>query len=416
MTQSDTLHTSQPSIPWESLARTYGTPLYVYSADRIRQNVRRLDAAFKPHVPKFHAHYAVKANTNLHVLKILREEGTGADCASPGELDLALKAGFDRKSILYTGNYESPADLKTALDARVPLNLDDQTSLERLAKLGLPELLSFRINPGIGKGGFEAIITGGTDAKFGIPYEKAMDAYLRAAELGVRRFGIHMMTGSNILEPLYFAEITEKLLTIGADIFARLGVAPEFVDIGGGFGIPYDDDDQPLDVATAGELVGNVFRRRLDELGWLDTELVVEPGRYLVGDAGWLVSTVTGIKQSYRTFVGLDAGMNTLIRPALYGARHRTWVVNKDGATHKVNLVGQVCENADMFAKNLLLPANVDEGDLVVMADAGAYCYGMASVYNCRPRPAEVLIDGEASRLIRRRETLEDLLLHQVPL
>ena len=271
------------------------------------------------------------------------------------------------------------------------------------------DVISFRINPGIGKGGYEGITTGGTDAKFGVPYEKATHAYEVAKSEGYKRFGIHMMTGSNNLEPYYFAQVVEKLMMIAGNIFDKLGTVPEYVDIGGGFGIPYEDDDEVLDMELTARLVTEVFQEKCQKYGFGQPELLMEPGRYLVGNAGWLISKVAGIKHSYKHFVGVDAGMSTLLRPALYGAKHRTYIYGKTIPEMNVNLCGQICENSDIFVKNIFLPA-AEEGDIVVMRDAGAYGYAMSSNYNNRPKPAEVLLDGDTAKVIRRKENFEDML------
>ena len=332
------------------------------------------------------------------------------DCSSPGELEHALRVGVPGEKILYTGNYESQEDLTKVLESGARFNLDDLNSFKRMIEISKPERVSFRINPGMGKGSHEAVVTGGTDAKFGIPYEKAIEAYQFAKKCGVQKFGIHMMTGSNNLEPFFFAEAVEKLLTIGGGIFKAIGAMPDYVDIGGGFGIPYHQEDVPLDVELMARLICEKFKEGIvkHELG--RHELLVEPGRYLVGNAGVLLAKVTGLKDSYRQFIGIDAGMNTLMRPSLYDAVHRVDVPYIDSEKKRlVSLCGQVCENADILAHNIYLPENLAEGDLVLLRDVGAYGFAMSSVYNGRPRPAEVLIDQAEARLIRRREKIEDL-------
>lgn len=393
----------------KELAINYGTPLYVYDKQAIKENYFKLNDAFKKYYDKTKIHYSVKANSNVSVLQIFEQIGCGVDCSSPFELMLAQYAGFTDDRILYTGNYESNSDFSNMSGLNLRINLDDITSFSRMTKVHSPEIISFRINPGIGKGGYEGITTGGTDAKFGVPYEKALYAYELAQKNGYSRFGIHMMTGSNNLEPYYFAQVVEKLMMIAGSIFNKLNIVPEYIDIGGGFGIPYENDDEVLDIDLTAKLVTEVFQEKCDKYGFGKPDLLMEPGRYLVGNAGWLISKVTGIKHSYKHFVGLDAGMSTLIRPALYGARHRTYVYGKDVPEWNVNICGQICENSDIFSKNVFLPS-VDEGDILVMSDVGAYGYVMSSNYNNRPRPAEVLIDGDTVELIRRRETFDDML------
>jgi diaminopimelate decarboxylase len=395
---------------YKELAQEFGTPLYIYDRKTIEENYHRLKSAFDQHYDKFSIHYAVKANPNPAVIKILTELGSGVDCSSPGELEHALRAGVPGEKILYTGNYESPEDLTKVLESGARFNLDDLNSFKRMIQIKKPERVSFRINPGMGKGSHEAVVTGGTDAKFGIPYEKAIEAYQFAKENGVEKFGIHMMTGSNNLEPFFFAEAVEKLLTIGEGIFKAIGTKPDYVDIGGGFGIPYHQEDVPLDVELMAKLICEKFKEGIVKHDLGEPELLVEPGRYLVGNAGVLLAKVTGLKDSYRQFVGIDAGMNTLMRPSLYDAIHRVEVpYNKSEKKRLVSICGQVCENADILAHNIHLPEDLAEGDLILLRDAGAYGFAMSSVYNGRPRAAEVLVEKGEARLIRRREKIEDL-------
>lgn len=393
----------------KELALDNGTPLYVYDKDVITNNYNKLAASFEKYYQRTKIHYSVKANSNINILSVFNDLGCGADCSSPYEVLLAKQAGFTDDRILYTGNYESLSDFSYLTGYNIKINLDDVTSFKRMSQVLNPEIISFRINPGIGKGGYEGITTGGTDAKFGVPYEKALHAYQLAQESGYKRFGIHMMTGSNNLEPYYFAQVVEKLMMIAGNIFDKLGTIPEYVDIGGGFGIPYEDDEQELDIDLTAKLVSEVFQEKCHKYSFGEPELLMEPGRYLVGNAGWLISKVTGIKHSYKHFIGVDAGMSTLIRPALYGAKHRTYVYGKDVPEWNVNLCGQICENSDIFAKNIFLPS-VNEGDLIIMRDAGAYGFVMSSNYNNRPRPAEILIDNDKIKVIRRRETFEDMI------
>lgn len=393
----------------KELTLDYGTPLYVYDKQVIENNYKKLSSSFKNYYNKSKIYFSVKANSNPSILKIFNELGCGADCSSPFEVQLAKYAGFDDANIIYTGNYESNSDFSNLTGYNIRVNLDDITSLRRMTNVYKPEIISFRINPGIGKGGYEGITTGGTDAKFGVPYEKALHAYQTAQAQGFTRFGIHMMTGSNNLEPYYFAQVVEKLMMISGNIFNKLGIVPEYVDIGGGFGIPYQDDDEVLDIEQTAKLVSEVFTEKCEKYGFGEPQLLMEPGRYLVGNAGWLLTKVTGVKHSYKNFVGVDAGMSTLIRPALYGARHRTYVYGKTVPEWNVNLCGQICENSDIFAKNIFLPI-VAEGDIIAMGDAGAYGFVMSSNYNNRPRPAEILIDGDKVELIRRREKFDDIL------
>jgi diaminopimelate decarboxylase len=399
----------------ETLIEKYGSPLYVYSADQIRKNIEHLKDALEESFDSYRIQFAVKANTNPHILKVVRETGIGADCSSPLELLLAQKADFPLDRSTYTGNYESEEDLRTAVASGVNLNLDDYKRLDDLEKWGIvPEFISFRINPGIGRGGFEQIVTGGADAKFGFPYEETRAAYQRAKELGVKRFGIHMMTGSNILEPFYFAEITQKIFTIIENSINDLGIELEFINIGGGLGVPYTSEEQDLNLKQAFKMVAEVFKQQIPRLNIGNPEIALEPGRYLVANAGVLLSKVTHVKDSYRSYIGIDAGMSTLLRPAMYKAYHemklQSQEPNNNASENKKYLIcGQICENSDIHPVEREF-ANPQAGDIAILENAGAYGFVMSSNYNNRPRPAEILIDNDDIQLIRRRESFEDVL------
>lgn len=393
----------------KELSKEFGTPLYVYDREKIINNYTTLKNAFDSYYYNVRIHFSIKANSNLHILKLFNSIGCGVDCSSPVEFLLAEKAGFTPDKILYTGNYESKLDLSYVAEKGVYINLDDLNSFKKLLELNTPEIISFRINPGMGRGGHEGITTGGTEAKFGIPYEKAFEAYKLAKDSGVKRFGIHMMTGSNNLEPYFFAEVVDKLMIIAGDLFTELDAKPEYVDIGGGFGVPYSDDETELNVDLTAKLVTDNFIERCEKYDFGTPKLILEPGRYLIANAGFLLSKLVNIKDSYKRFAGLDAGMNTLIRPALYGAQHRVSVYGKENGHNTYNLCGPICENSDIFSKNVDMPL-LEEGDIIVIHDAGAYGYVMASNYNNRLRPSEVLVDGNKARLIRRRENFDDIL------
>jgi len=391
---------------------TYETPFYVYDAVKIKDNCRKILNVFKKHYAFTEIHYAVKANSCPGVLKVIKESGLKVDCSSPFELIISDKCGFSKENIMYTGNYESNDDLKYATKYAGLINLDDTTSFDRLETISTPEIISFRINPGIGKGGFEGVITGGVDAKFGIPYEKAFEAYKKAYDKGIRRFGIHMMTGSNNLEPFYFAEITDKLMHIAGKVFGEIGIKPEFIDIGGGFGIPYKNDEPEIDIETVAKLVTERFIENCKKSSFGTPVLRLEPGRYITGNAGILVTRVTGKKESYRNYVGVDAGMNSLLRPALYGAHHRIEPLFPDSIdTSKTDVCGRICENSDIFARGIRLPA-LKTGDILLFKDCGAYGYTMSSNYNGRPKPGEIVLSGSSIIYSRKKEGLEKMIDH----
>ena len=401
-------------IPIAQLAKEYGTPLYLYSQRQIEKNVQNLQHALKAHFPHSRIQYAIKANSNPHIASIIKNLNLGADCSSPTEALLAQSLGFPMETSTYTGIFESPEDFIIPLKNQMIINLDDDQRLDDLLSLkkGLPPVLSFRINPGMGRGQFDEIITGGKEAKFGIPHERTAHAYKTAQSKGIKRFGIHMMTGSNILDPSYFSDITKKLLSIVETHLSPLGIQLEFINIGGGLGVPYHPGEKPLDVEKTFSLIAKFFHHKVKTLKIGTPSLTIEPGRYLVGNGGWLVSQVTHVKESYRHFVGLDSGMNTLLRPALYKAYHHILIDGKAANTQEsqtpYKVCGQVCESSDVHPQERCFH-DPRPGDIAVITNAGAYGFTMSSHYNNRPRPAEVLITPEGPKIIRERESHQDI-------
>ena len=395
------------------IARELGTPTYVTSEARIRANYRRLFKAFSS-LKKFRLYYAVKANSNLALLSILRQEGAYADCSSPAEIYEATLAGFSPDKLLYTGNYITAEELQYALEAGVTVNLDDAAMVRRIPPSSVPEIICLRINPGIGRGGREGLVFAGPDAKFGSSEEVAVEGLKEAKRIGIRRFGIHMMTGSNVLEPSYFPRITGLLMDIAGRMASKVGLEYEFVNIGGGFGVPYAPGEVELPIEQVAKDVVSVFKSKVDQYGLGDPVLAAEPGRFLVADSTILLSKVCHIKTETKVFVGIDAGMNTLVRPALYKAYHEVLAAGKLNAPKELtaNVCGQICENTDILAKDRSLP-RLEEGDILAILNAGAYGFSMSSQYNNRPRAAEALVSGERLELIRRREDISDLLRGQ---
>jgi len=398
----------------EVLAQKYGTPLYVTDEPRIRRNYRTFRDAFLKKWKRFKLFYAVKANNNLAILNIMRQEGAGADCSSVPELQLAALAKFKRKNMLYTGNYNSDDELDYASHLGVTVNLDDIGILDRLVKFGVPETLCFRINPGTVKGGFNKLVFSGPDAKFGITEDVAKKAYAKAKRLGVKRFGIHMMAGSSVLNVNYFGQATDRLFQIADSISRSAKIEFDFVNIGGGFGVPYRPGEKDLDIDRVATEVTDRFKEKFEGLSHKPF-LYAEPGRYFVCDSTVLLSRVHVTKVTGKKFVGIDAGMNTLLRPALYGAYHQMYVVGKLNSKkqEKVNIVGQVCENTDVLAKDREMPP-IHRGDLIAILNAGAYGFSMSSNYNTRPRAAEVLIRRGKDSLIREREDITDIVERQI--
>lgn len=398
------------------LAEEYGTPLYVIDEMRIRDNYRRLHRAFSRNYSDFQVFYACKANTNLAVMRILEEEGSGIDAVSPGEIYTALMAGFDPERILYTGNNVRDDELQFALEAGVRINIDSRSQLLRLAEMA-PEGLevSFRVNPLVGAGHHEHCITGGEMSKFGIMESEAPEVYSLALDLGLKPVGIHAHIGSGILDPEPFMLAVESLMDIAGRVHGETGVEFEFIDFGGGLGIPYTPDEEPLDIDEFASRITGLFKDKLSDYGLGKPVMCLEPGRYIVGDASYLLTRVNTVKESYRKFAGVDAGFNTLLRPAMYGSYHHILVADRPlaGPSGKIDIAGNVCESGDLFARDRPMP-EVNEGDILAIMNAGAYSFSMASQYNSRPRPAEVLVrDGDAE-VVRRRETFADLLAGQI--
>ncbi|MEK9132644.1 MAG: diaminopimelate decarboxylase [Patescibacteria group bacterium] len=396
----------------ESLAQRFGTPLYVYSESRIRENFRRLRDAFTSHYANFEILYAVKANNNPAIAKILVDEGAGMDVCNPAEIWLGKSVGLPSSKLLYTGNYCTDEELRYGAKYCSRINLDDLALLPRLLKFGKPEILSFRINPGFGKATIKTNVTAGPEAKFGIPIGKALEAYASAKKSGIKRFGMHMMTGSCVLEPDYFENITGTILDAAGLIAKKLSIRFEFIDIGGGFGIPYHPDEKPLDIEETGRLVTAMFQRKCREHHLGNVTLMVEPGRYFVGDAGVLLGRVHMIKESYQRFAGLDVSINHLVRPKMYGAYHHIIVANKwrKPTKYPINICGSICDSGDILAKVRPLP-KLERGDLLVIGNAGAYGFSMSSQYNTRPRARELLVNGKRTALIREAEETKDLFL-----
>jgi diaminopimelate decarboxylase len=387
----------------------FPTPFFLYEERKIRGNCVAFRDAFREHFPTFAPLYAVKANTNPDLLDIIFSEGYGADASSEAEAWITSKLGGWG---MYTGNYTTPEEFAFVEGCGLLINADDASMLPTLEALGVPEFLSFRINPGLSQGGMKSLYLAGPDAKYGVPAEQALAAYRQAREMGAERFGIHAMTGSNVLNEEYFAAVAEKLLATAGEIHKALGIDFEYVNIGGGFGVPYRPEETSLDLPRVAGLVREAFDRVLKEYpDMAEPTLMAEPGRWIMADTGWLVGRVNVIKQGYKTFAGIDAGMNDLPRPAIYDAYHHVSVLGKNGeaGTEPISIVGRLCENNDQFARDRVLP-KLAVGDHVVLHNAGAHAYAMGHNYNNRLRSAEYLLSPDGDfRQIRRAETIEDL-------
>ncbi|MEI8078195.1 MAG: diaminopimelate decarboxylase [bacterium] len=397
----------------QTIAESYGTPTYVYEENRIRANFRRALAAFRKHYADFRFFYAIKCCNNLAIANILRQEGAGIDAASVNEILLAKALGLGGEDVMFSGNFLSNDDIRQGLESGVIFNLDDPSLLPRVLKFGRPECLAFRVNPGYGKSEVGHFVTNaGPEAKFGVHPGQVMDAYRAAKAAGITRFGAHMMPGSCIRDPDYFGFITRLIMDLIGKASRELKIEFDFINLGGGLGIPYkpEDKDHQLDIDAAAAQVATAFKEKIAEYGMKPPRLMMEPARYFVGDAGYLVGRVHTIKDSYSRIIGTDIGMNTLARPAMYGAYHHIYVDGREREPRRsVGLCGQICENTDFWVKDRPLPENITLGDLVVVENAGAYGYAMSYPYNGRLRPAEVLVNHGRHWLIRDREEFVDL-------
>jgi diaminopimelate decarboxylase len=398
------------------LANQYKTPLYVIDENRIRNNYRRLYGAFSDYYPDFKMFYACKANTNLAVMKILEKEGSGIDAVSPGEIYTSLLAGFEPSRILYTGNNVTEDELNFAVKSGVRINLDSISQLNKLSKIPGAEgmEISFRVNPMVGAGHHDHCITGGPLSKFGIMEDEAVDVYKMAIELGFKPVGIHTHIGSGILDPDPFMLAVKTLMDIAGRVHKGADVEFDFIDFGGGIGIPYTPEEKKLDIKNFAEKITKLYKDKLEEYGLGKPTMCIEPGRYLVGDASVLLTRINTIKQSYRKFVGVDAGFNTLLRPTMYGSYHHIVAANNPYAetTQIIDIAGDVCESGDLFARERPMP-ELKEDDVLAILNAGAYAFSMSSQYNSRPKAAEVLVSDGEKNIIRERETFADLLTNQ---
>ena len=403
------------------LAERYGTPLYVTDENKLRENIRNYKRTFGKSKTGIDTdiYFAVKANGNLAILRILASEGVGADVFSGGELQLVKLAGIPLDKVLFNGNSKSEEELRAAVESQVKVSVDSREELQTLSTIAVEmeeeAEIAMRVNPDVSPNVNPKIATGLRTSQFGIPYEEILQTYEKAARLpNIVIKGIHCHIGSQILELSVFKEATEKMMQLVEGLYER-GIELEFVDLGGGLGISYQKEQEiaptPKDIA---EMILPTFEAKMKSLG-ITLKLVLEPGRSIVGTASILVSKVNTVKQAYNNFVAIDAGFNLFLRPVMYDAYHEVVVANKlnEEASVLSTVVGQVCESGDIIAKDRMLP-EVKRGDYVAILDAGAYGFAMSSQYNGRPRCAEVLVHEGAVDVIRTKESVEDLIRNQV--
>ena len=393
----------------EEVIKDYPTPFHLYDEKGIRENIRRLKKAFA-WAPEFREHFAVKATPNPRIVQILAEEGAGTDCSSLPELLISKAAGVTGEKIMLTSN-DTPADeFQKAIELGAIINLDDLSHLDYLEEnAGLPACLSFRFNPGNLIEGND-IIGRPTEAKYGLPHDQLLEGYKRAKEKGVQRFGLHTMVISNELRSEGLIYTAELMFKLAVEIKEKLGITLEFVNLGGGIGIPYRPEEEPVNLEEVGQGIKALYEKYMIPNGLGHAAIAMESGRAMTGPSGWLVSTVLHEKKTYKDYIGLDSCMSNLMRPALYGAYHHITIMGKEHAPkdHMYDITGSLCENNDKFAIDRRLP-EIKIGDRLIIHDTGAHGHAMGFNYNGKLWSAELLLKEDGNiELIRRAQTIND--------
>ena len=390
--------------------KKFPTPFHIYDEKNIRENFRRLREAFA-WAPDFREHFAVKATPNPYLVEILARDGAGTDCSSIAELYISAAAGVTGEKIMLTSNDTPAEEFRKALDLGAIINLDDITHIDYLEQNArLPEIISFRYNPADIMNDGNDIIGRPAEAKYGLTRKQIFEAYKICLDKGIKRFGLHTMIASNERKASTFIYTARIMFELATKIKNHLGITFEFVNLGGGLGIPYRPDELPVDLKMVGDGIKKLFWEIMVPSGLGNARLAMESGRAMTGPAGWLVSTVLHKKNTYKNYIGLDACMSDLMRPALYDAYHHITVLGKEDAPcdEIYDVTGSLCENNDKFAIDRRLPL-IEVGDVLIIHDTGAHGHAMGFNYNGKLRSAELLIreNGEVE-LIRRAETLSD--------
>ena len=385
------------------------TPFHVYDEAGIRGNAKKFKEAFGI-LPGFKEYFAVKALPNPFILKILKEEGFGADCSSYPELLLAEKIGLKGEEIMFTSNDTPANEYKKARELGAIINLDDISHIPFLEKhAGIPELISFRYNPGPARTG-NVIIGDPKEAKYGFTRDQIIEGLRICQEKGAKKFGLHTMIASNELNINYFIETAKMMFELAVEVHKSLGITLEFINLGGGIGIPYKPEEKAVDYEKLAAGIKNAYDRIMVQDGLDQVKIFLECGRAITGPYGCLITSVLHLKHTYKDFVGCDATMANLMRPAMYGAYHHITVLGKENSstTKMYDVTGSLCENNDKFAINRPLP-EIREGDILVIHDTGAHGHAMGFNYNGKLRSAELLLRTDRSVVqIRRAETVED--------
>jgi len=390
----------------EEIIAHFGTPFHIYDEAGIRETGQKFNAAFS-RLNGFREYFAVKALPNPRTLEIMRDLGFGFDCSSIAELALSRQTGARGEDIMFSSNNTTADEFKAAdADGGCILNLDDASLIHKVPKM--PETISFRYNPGPRRTG-NSIIGDPSESKYGVAHEQVVNAYETARALGARRFGLHTMLISNELNYRYMVETAAMLLEVVAWVSEALNIDFDFINLGGGLGIPYQPEQEPLDIDSMADEISDLFSNFEKRRGFMP-RFYIESGRYMTGPHGVLVTTAINQKNTYRKYIGVDACMSALMRPAIYGAYHHITVAVKHPEKHveKVDVVGSLCENNDKFAIQRLLP-EIQDGDRLLIHDTGAHGHAMGFNYNGRLRPKELMLcTNGAVELIRREETLAD--------
>lgn len=393
----------------EKIIKKYPTPFHIYDEKLIRETTKKLYTAFS-WAEGFKNYFAVKALPNPYILKILKEEGMGTDCSSLSELLLSEKAGILGENIMFTSNDTPAKEFQEAKKMGAIINLDDITHIEFLEKnAGLPKLLCFRYNPGC-KRGRNRFMGNPNEAKYGLTKKQLFAAYKIARQKGVKRFGLHTMVVSNEMDERGLISTAKMLFDLTIEIYKKVGIRIEFVNLGGGYGIPYKPEQAPIDLDYVSRGIKKAYEIKIIQNKMTPLRIVMECGRFITGPSGYLVTTAIHEKNIYKNYIGVDASMANLMRPALYGAYHHITVLGKENApkTHKVDVVGSLCENNDKFAIDRKLP-KIEMDDILVLHDTGAHGHAMGFNYNGKLRSAELLLHPDKTvTLIRRAETTED--------
>ena len=398
----------------EKLTQKYPTPFYLYDERTLRRNARLFTENFAWN-PGFKEYFAVKANPNPELLKILKSENLGGDCSSLPELLICERCGVLGENIMFTSNNTPAAEFVKARELGAIINLDDITHLSFLEQClkekgdELPELLSFRWNPGPLRD-VDSVIGNPVEAKYGLTTDQLFEAYALAKSKGVKRFGLHTMVASNMLQREFFDYTAKTLFELTLEIERKIGVRIESVNLGGGFGVAYRPEQEPLDMKRFAEEVREEYDRLIAPSNLAGLKIFTESGRLVAAEAGTLITRVIHEKNIYKHYIGVDACMANLMRPGMYGAYHHITVLGKpeNSPTETVDVVGSLCENCDKFAVDRELP-KMEIGDLLAIHDAGAHGYAMGFQYNAKLRCAELLLQEDGTvRMIRRAETVDD--------